>query len=948
MFDFRSLELVHWDYWQRFTLPMDANIITVVGPNGSGKTTLLDALRTLLTIDCAGNRDYKNYLRHNGRPYAWLRAVVGNPQGPTGSRPFFPLMDPLVTLAVRIQKKGGEWNRQYAVVAGDVSIEQLEQRNDWLGLRDYRVRLEGAGLSQAIRRVLSLEQGATDKLCQLPPKALLDLVFDVFGDKAVLDDYQRARSDQHEAERELGLLGQQLAQLGLSLEQAEARARSYQEWQALKDERVQLESQTLPRIELAEQRSALLGGQAALVGLRRRHADAVEQLDQQHQAIARLDDDAAEAVASAQRAEQAHRAATEAFTAARVRFERNEVIVQQHAHLLQQVAADADADLGALARQLETDRERFAVVGQREYQVKHELAQLENERSAWQSGRRHTPEFETTFRRALEQAGIGHRMLSETVEVTDPQWQGAVEAVLAGSRHVVLLDDPADQRRAYQLGEQHRYRHFVVADREKHVRPSRGSLLEVIAFDAPPPDWLVRQLDRIRRVDDVDEGSKLPRDQDWITPQGYFRERRGGRHMGVEDFYFGKAARELQLRRGEQRRQTLDDERRALRDERGALQQRIADAESRLKGIDSADQLAARAEEFALAAAQRRELEDEGVQALAAHQSSDTALKVAREVMGGYDKQRVRIEAAIEQARRQVLDHERLLQQQRGERAQRIADYRRRRAGMPPQWRNPQALAELRERFESPQAVRREIDRLERRLADGHWQTDDTCLPLRDKLASDHETLKHDLDARHRHLERGKQIIEDARGAYLNVLRATVRQYSRNLRFLAELAGIGVEVDQPEIANDDLALAQLGLSVRFEFDKKGWIGLDDGEASGGQQVMKSLLLLVALMRDEHRPGGFVFIDEPFAHLDIFNIDKVGAFLKQTRAQYVLTTPNTHNVNVFQPSELTLCTSKRRPGSPWAQPVAVLRRALGDIDAAPAVTKGGAKPVVAEA
>ncbi len=113
--------------------------------------------------------------------------------------------------------------------------------------------------------------------------------------------------------------------------------------------------------------------------------------------------------------------------------------------------------------------------------------------------------------------------------------------------------------------------------------------------------------------------------------------------------------------------------------------------------------------------------------------------------------------------------------------------------------------------------------------------------------------------------------------------------------------------------------------MRFEFDKKGWIGMDDGEASGGQQVMKSLLLLVALMRDEDRPGGFVFIDEPFAHLDIFNIDKVGAFLKSTRAQYILTTPATHNVNVFQPSELTLVTSKRRPGATWAQPLAVLRR-----------------------
>ncbi|NOT69251.1 MAG: AAA family ATPase [Methylophilaceae bacterium] len=48
MFNFRSLELVHWDFWQRFSLPLDTQIITIVGPNGSGKTTLLDALRTLL------------------------------------------------------------------------------------------------------------------------------------------------------------------------------------------------------------------------------------------------------------------------------------------------------------------------------------------------------------------------------------------------------------------------------------------------------------------------------------------------------------------------------------------------------------------------------------------------------------------------------------------------------------------------------------------------------------------------------------------------------------------------------------------------------------------------------------------------------------------------------------------------------------------------------------
>src|SRR5512142_502671 len=202
MFDFRSLEVIHWDYWQRFSLPLDTNIVTVVGPNGSGKTTLLDALRTLLTIDCAGNRDYKSYLRHNGRPFAWLRARVGNIPGPSGERPFFPLMDREVTLACRIQKKGGEWTRQYAVLGGDVSVEDIEARGDFLGLREYRVRLEGAGLSPAIRRVLTRDQGATDNLCQMPRKALRELGCDVVGERAGRDGDHGARNDQMEADRE--------------------------------------------------------------------------------------------------------------------------------------------------------------------------------------------------------------------------------------------------------------------------------------------------------------------------------------------------------------------------------------------------------------------------------------------------------------------------------------------------------------------------------------------------------------------------------------------------------------------------------------------------------------------------------------------------------------------------------------------------------------------------
>ncbi|MBD8525678.1 AAA family ATPase [Pseudomarimonas arenosa] len=925
MFEFRSLEVVHWDYWERFALPLDANIVTVVGPNGSGKTTLLDALRTLLTIDCAGNRDFKSYLRHNGKPFAWLRAVVGNPPGPTGARPFFPIMDSQATLVCRIQKKGGEWQRQYAVLAGDIGIEEVERRAEFIGLREYRVRLEGAGLSQAIRRVLTLEQGATDKLCQLPPRALLDLVFDVFGDKAVLEDYQRARNEQIEGEKELLSLNQQLSLLGISLQEAEARVRSYQERQGLEQERVRLVADILPASELAELSASIRGARGPLQTQRRRWNELLKRGDDLQQQLTELDDNELRHRDRQRSLETREDEAQRSLLRARTAHDENAVLIKQEARLRTLAEQQGQADLSALAADAQGWRQQSQSLALDEQKLRESIGGLQAQIAAWRSGRRFVPEFESRFRSALDEAGIGHQMLSEIVEVVDAHWQPALEALLAGYRHVVLLTDPRDRQRAWQLGETLRYKHFVVADRGPRPSATSGSMLEVVRFSADPPQWLVQQLDRVQRVESVDAGRALERDQEWITAQGYFRERRGGRFLGVDDTWFGHASLERQRERGERQLADWEAELAQIQAQRRELSQRISDAELALRGNDALSQLTQRSEEFAEAQAQHVALEDAVQRLAASYAELHAELNSVREERSANARRRDDVARRIEDAQRQHGELERDLAQARQAQAQRVLSWRKKRRGLPSRLRSREALAAVRSEWETAHAVQREIQRLELRLSDGHFETDEQVVALRDKLAADHAAQKADLDRRAMHLERGKRSTDEARGAYLNVLRATLRAYTRNLKHLAELAGIGVEVELPELANDDLSLAQSGLIVRFEFDQKGWIGLDDGEASGGQQVMKSLLLLVALMRDESRPGGFVFIDEPFAHLDIFNIDKVSAFLKSTRAQYILTTPVTHNVNVFQPSELTLVTSKRRPGSSWAQPVAVLRR-----------------------
>ncbi|ALN64197.1 recF/RecN/SMC N terminal domain protein [Lysobacter antibioticus] len=930
MFEFRSLEVVHWDYWQRFQLPLDASIVTVVGPNGSGKTTLLDALRTLLAIEDRDTaRDYKTYLRHNGKPYAWLRAVVSNRPDRRGGRPFFPIKDDVVTLACRIRKRGGDWSRDYQIVAGDTPVETLEQGGEWLGVRDYRVRLAGAGLTRAICRVLTLEQGATDKLCQYSPRELLQLIFDVFEDKAVLDDYQRARTEQFDVEKELQQLGQDLAGLHLRLESAKADVRSFEEGNALRNQRQRLESEIAPKVELADQRAVIDGAKPRLTGLRRalRERERVlEEMRAQDAVAATGRDVLQEAMREARRQVTA---SEQAFTQARDAARDAEMLVKRRDELAKLQAQRGAIDVEALSASVESGRRRQAELKLEAERDRKRSGEISAQIAALSGGGRVVEPFERDFRAGLDQAGIKHHVLTELVEITDPQWSVAIEAVLAPYRHLLVLENPKDARVAWKLGESQQYRHFIVAERAPVPKAGAGTLLEVVRFSADPPAWLPRQLDRIRRVTDIEHGSRLPAGQDWITQKGYLRESRGGRHIGGTQHHFGTGARQSHLAELRAELAAITQRTQAREAELQELSQRVDAEQSRLMGLDAAQELVTRAAEFADAQARLPGLAEAAAEAAAALAQARAKIDEAAEQDKAEGIAAAKRQGQIDALARELRERAQQINGERQSLIQRILDYRRKRAMMPEAWRSAVALAAAREEYESASAVRREIERMDDRLARGGFVDDESCIPLRDKIAADHGELENSIGRRESHLERAKRLTQEARGAYINVLRATVRRYKKNLAALGELAGIGVDADMPELANDDVALAQAGLSVRFDFDRKGWIGLDDGEASGGQQVMKSLLLLVALLRDEDQPGGFVFIDEPFAHLDVFNIEKVGRFLRATDAQYILTTPITHNLNVFEPSDLVLATSKRRGGNPWAEAVAVLKRKLED-------------------
>ncbi|HSC81571.1 MAG TPA: AAA family ATPase [Chitinolyticbacter sp.] len=931
MFQIRELEMIHWDFWRAVRVPLDAQIVTIVGPNGSGKTTLLDALRTLLALKCSGRRDYKRYVRNNRENYAWLRGVASNPRRNSGGLfpyLFFPATSDEVTLFCRIKKQGGDWVRQYAIAEGNVTLTaETESQLSWIGVNEYKRRLEQAGLTPAIAEVLALEQGDTDKLCEYSPKALLDLVFQVFGDKQVLDHYAETKLRLKEAEGELGKMEQQLSTLGVDVERLKLRANNHLEWRALQDDVTRLEAQVVPALRYVEQWDSLRGYVNQFKGSRRALKQRQDELDLIDVDYRSAETAQREALTHEEAARREYDQAFKVFQDARDAARDSEKTLKEAERLRQLAELEHGADAVALNDTLGKKKDAAGELKQAIRAAKEERQRLAEAQFALQQGRPPHPDFVSRMRAALDEAGIGHQLLTEIVEVRDNSWQDAVEALLAPYRHIILLNRSSDRQRAWEIGQELKYRHFIVPEREPVARAPANSILEIVDFKADAPGWLVGLLSRTQRARSVADGQKL--DGDWITRDGYHKERRGARDISAKpgDYAFGEAARHSRLTEVSRRLRELNEQLLADEARLGDLEREASMLTQSLMGMQAVVQLAARQDEFAAVAErwpeEERRAQEAGAALAAAQVGWDETRNAREEGRVAFEKLKdartrldIQVGALIDQ-----------LTRQREEQSRQIRALRSAKAALPADYAAAAALRELKEKYGGSREVLHMVEHEQARLAGGDWETDPMVVARRDKLAADHGALERDTQLHRNEVDRTNQLTDEARAAYINKLKATVRAYGRNVKRLGELAGIEVELDLPQLDNDDLTLAQAGLSARFNFDQKGMMGLNDGEASGGQQVMKSLILLIGLMMDESNPTGFVFIDEPFAHLDIFNIDRVGAFLKATQAQYLITTPLTHNTNVYGPSELTLTTRKKQPGETWAPLIAQTRRRI---------------------
>lgn len=888
MFGFRELSLWNWDYWSAIRVPLDREVVLLSGPNGSGKTTLLDAIRQLLHAPrLSSRRRLQHYLRRPDVP-ALIRAVVSNEDVGFG-QPFRRerLTTPEVTLACAlVPTSTGTPEKRFAVLPGRASLDELrarllEPRGEYYPPERYARVLEQAGVTRSLMSVLALEQGKTNSLFEKTPRALLQDVLDMMGDRAVLERYRDARRRYEESEREVARQGTDLQGAQLELNRVVREVTRLDEWERAAAKVAELEQ----RIPAARLQTAL-----------RRRADAAQKLPELRtklkngeterlrlsrdlEAAGRAAEDATELLRAAERDAAQARSALEE-RAQRVGELRAEVTslaadaaviatlpVRDLSALLAEEAAAARArGLAEAAVQRACDEERDA---------RDRLARLEAGRAA------HPEPVERTLE-ALSARGVGFSLLAAVAEPRDGA-AAAIEAALGDARWTLAVR-PEDEGAALAVAAASGFPGPIWSGQTLSSAEDAGPL----RLEPGAPAWL-RTWSAVARPG---------RDGAWADERGTWVARTLEPALGEHARAAAIAAARERLAEASG---ALEPARRAL-DEATVVSGRIAAA---LAEERRRVELAPRVETLAARRAALEEAERDRALARALQEEKAAGVVAASGALQRARADAERSERELADLARRIEGETKALRDLEAETLAAEAEMRGLAGAVSPELR---ARAERME-LDTVETIEGDLGRAREALTAFGDRPDPSVREEARHLKANVEEAERHVAARTREAAAARTELSECRTRYLEVVHGSLQDYRRRAVEIARGANVTVEMDLPRLTDDDRALDEAELSVRFGFDGKEPLPLGDSSFSGGQQVIGGLVLLMAMVEGGGR--GFFMLDEPFAHLSIDRIDDVGRFLRSSGAQFLITAPTTLDRAQLDPASLVITVRKKR-------------------------------------
>ncbi len=911
MFRFIELEVHGWDLWPPLSVPLNAGVVILSGRNGSGKTTMLDAVRQLLHApQLSHRRRTAHYLRHPNQP-ALLRAVVSNAADSRGRRPFErqQILSDEATLACALIPNGGSPEKRFVALPGRVGAQELQSRlldsRDWLGPEDYRRVLEYAGVSRSLMNILALEQGRADELSRQKPRELFRWVMEARGSQQVLERYTGARRQYEDSVAQVSRQASQLthreAEL-LGLERQVRRLDEYARKQAsVRDaEAIHTASQlqsSLAEIreidrKLPEMRTKIVHLTSSIDRMRR-------ELDQAKEKIGFLNT----------QVEDLRQQDAKAKNDCDVGIHNHALLVSEVNSLLlaaEEYSRIPEENMERLSDTLnESRRQKFAAEQRRSSAIStiHETEQLIEELN--QGIPRMPTEVRETLR-ALSDKGIECRLTAERIEVSDPSWSAAIESALGNLRFAISVPN-AKQNEAVKIAQSQGFPGPIVTHSETISAPTTAGALEL---GDGVPLWLAAWSSEARLSTD----ETLPDVEHTINRDGIRRDIYGIWVSQVRERVLGGDAIREQLKNATDRlaitNQDLAEAEQQFtkaKDREADLEHRVEMQRRRSELVSSVRDLPIKQSELAVAEVAVAKLKDErDTKANSLREAEDILQRAIRE---------------LEDKQRELGEREKELEGTRST----ASELERKRQDLEPESNKLRActLIDLIAKAESgslPSAilvekdVKRFQDELER--FEGEGPIPDASIREQARILQRNvDELQQHVRDRQNEAEAARSELDHCRGDYLDVIRSTLHDYSRRARSLGELASAKVEMDLPQLQNDDRVIDEAGIVVRMGFDGKEPASLNDNSHSGGQQVVAGLVLLMAMAETEGE--SFFIVDEPFAHLSLDRVDDVGKFLRKSGAQFLITVPTTLDRGQLEPASLVISLRTKRPNEAFA-------------------------------
>lgn len=904
-------EQIQTYYWGALRAdPIDLavdGINVATGPNGSGKTTSLDGLKLMLGVSDLSRRP-ADYIFDGGGDgqargeRALVKVIFANPERPGRAGRVFSdagrgcESSAHVTAICEIRRDG---RRQYALLPGarrwgqngsdlegDINeLRTLIPASQWMKPKAWEELLARAGVSRALRGVIAVKQGETDKTIEGTPEQLLKRVLELTGKQQTLDEFREARTRLTEARQAYDETSGRFAAEQRYLRTLGVQANQHREYVAL-GERIcriaEIEIPAAKRVKLAADREALereRAGQAtALERDRGEHAELEAEIPQltarQETLLADQDRLQGEARGAQQTFEEA--ASAHAVAAERAREAENALAEARR------LAGDGPFDEARVAAaQIEAGAAARAVAA-----AEGEADTLRGEIDDLRAGRPVPPAGLAAFRGALADVGIQHRLVAEQLEV--PEAITAEAALGDGVWGIVVAPDALD--RAVALAVEHGHRLPLIA--AGHGEPNgvlggSSGLAEALAYLA-----------------EVD----LPVGVPGVSSDGVVRGRTWAAWRAPERPVLGAQARARRLADAERRLGELDK-----------LLPRLRTTAERAAEISAALARAAAVEP--LLANLRADVERLGGELNTARTTVESITTALSEI--GHELGTIEVNLMTKTGRRADLTrgiNERApLVERYGERLRAMDDEL---AAMPSA--DPSLNLET---LRSVEALQHEHEGLTEQHADEQRYPEEIrselILAHHEAQARSVEQVDELLAGRREDLAAVQVEVERAKQRYDEHIRQVVHILARRFREVCEQAGMDGDIElRPGDTQGEFGIDVSVAHVRGE-PKRSY---RSPAHSSGQKAKISLLILLAAMGLEGS-ADMLIMDEHAAHLDSRNIDAVAEVMNalKHRVQFILATPTNAEASRLAWCDHQVAFYPRAAGEPFAPPVRLYTR-----------------------